>query len=206
MSGGRAGVRRTGVGGLVIVLACFWGCAASGADGGVAHASTVTRAQAHLDLARGYLDAGNLARARGPLLRALELDPERVEAHVLAGVLYEREQEAELAERHFKIALELNPADPQALNNYGAFLYGQGRFQAALRPLCRAVRSTGYRLRAQAYENLGLTELALGRADAARLAFERALRLGGAQGATARSADHAEWLRIRSQQAISSCR
>ncbi len=245
---------RSGAGGLLLVLACLAGCAAGSTAESGSPASMVDRAGVHLDLARGYLDGENPARARDPLLRALELDPERVEAHVLAGVLYEREQETELAEYHFRAALELDPADPQALNNYGAFLYGQGRFRDALEPLQRASRNAEYRLRAQVYENLGLTELALGRPDAARNAFERALglgasqprstlelasihysqhdydaaeryyhdfladagettrsaclglRLAGVEGATLRSVDHAERLRMRFPRAISSCR
>ena len=163
---------------LILALTCSTGCAAGGGNEPAAPAATADRAAAHLDLARGYLRGENTARAREPLLRALELDPERVEAHVLAGVLYAREQEFEAAERHFRAALALDAADPQALNNYGAFLYGQARFRDALDPLRRASGMSGYRLRAEAYENLGLTELALGRADAARLAFERALDLG----------------------------
>ena len=241
-------------GGLLLVLACLAGCAAGGPVESGSSASTVDRAGANLDLARGYLDQENPARAREPLLRALKLDPDRVEAHVLAGVLFEREQNSEFAERHFRAALELDPADPQALNNYGAFLYGQGRFRDALEPLQRASRNADYRLRAQVYENLGLTELALGRPDAARDAFERAvglgasqprstlelagihysqhdydaaeryyhdfladagettrsaclgLRLAGVEGATLRSVDHAERLRMRFPRAISSCR
>ena len=170
---------RAGSAGLVLALGCLGGCAAGGDGGGAVPAPAADRAAAYLDLARGYLQGEKPARAREPLLRALELDPERVEAHVLAGVLYEREGEFEVAERHFRAALALDPADAQALNNYGAFLYGRARFRDALGPLRRASGITGYRLRAQAFENLGLTELALGRADAARRAFERALELDG---------------------------
>ena len=239
---------------LAPLLAMLAGCAASGSVNDGDRASAADPARAWLDLARGYLDGNDLARARKPLLRALQADPERVEAHVLAGVLYEREQEPELAERHFRTALELDPADPQALNNYGAFLFGKGRYREALIPLRAASRNTGYRLRAQVYENIGLTELALGRDDAARAAFERALELGGirprsllalagihyvlndydvaeryyhdfvalagetgdslclglrlaiVEGATMRSVDHAQRLRVQFPKAISSCR
>ena len=167
--------------GALLVLALLAGCAVTGSVDSRAVASTADAVQSQLDLARGYLDGDSPARARKPLLRALELDPERVEAHVLAGRLYELEGEPGLAERHFGAALELDPADPQALNNYGGFLYGQGRFQAALVPLRAASRNTAYRLRAQVFENIGLTELALGRAGAARAAFERGLDLGVSQ-------------------------
>ena len=166
---------------LALVAAGIVGCAGSGGDRLAAPAPAAERAEAQLDLARGYLENRDLARARPPLLRALELDPDSAEAHVLAGVLYEREQDAELAERHYKAALALAPANPQALNNYGAFLYGQGRLEAALKPLRRAARDVDYRRRAQAFENLGLTELGLGRIDAARQAFERALQLSERQ-------------------------
>ena len=181
MSNAQSLVWRTGTGGLFLVLACLAGCAAGGPAQPASPASTVDRAGAHLDLARGYLDGENPGRAREPLLRALELDSERVEAHVLAGVLYAREQEGERAEHHFRAALKLDPADAQALNNYGAFLYGEGRFREALAPLQRASGNVEYRLRAQVFENLGLTELALGRTNAARVAFERALGLGANQ-------------------------
>ena len=163
---------------FAVVLA---GCATE-TRGGMGMASPMAeRAQAQLDLARGYLSEGNLPRARPAVKRALQLNPGLAEAHVLAAVMYEREEEVGLAERHYKAALELEPANPQALNNYGAFLYGQGRLREALGPLRLATGNTDYRLRAQAFENLGLTVLALGRRDDARVAFERALALGDNQ-------------------------
>ena len=155
------------------------GCANDGGRTGQMTLSAAERAQAQVNLARGYLAEGDPSRARPAIRRALELDAGLVEAHVLAAVMYEREREAALAERHFTTALQLEPANPQVLNNYGAFLYGQGRLSEALGPLRLAARDTNYRLRAQAFENLGLTELALGRLDAAESAFQRALALGG---------------------------
>ncbi|MCZ6616792.1 MAG: type IV pilus biogenesis/stability protein PilW, partial [Gammaproteobacteria bacterium] len=61
------------------------------------------------------------------------------------------------------------------------FLYGQGRYREALVPLRRLVKNSEYRLRAQAYENLGLTELKVGTESAAKAAFSRALRLNFGQ-------------------------
>ena len=153
------------------------GCAVRTAQTIESPAPNQERVQAHLDLARGYLASGAAGRARAPVQRALQVDPRAVEAHVLAGVLYQREAQAALAERHYKRALALAPRNAQALNNYGAFLYAQGRLQEALRPLRRAVQDRHYRMRAQAFENLGLAELGLGRVEAARLSFERALGL-----------------------------
>jgi type IV pilus assembly protein PilF len=62
-----------------------------------------------------------------------------------------------------------------ALNNYGSFLYGQGRYEEALDQLRALVRDPSYRERARAYENLGAAELKVGNVDRAQAAFERAL-------------------------------
>ena len=164
---------------LAFIALWLGGCASDTVGGPDQPAPVAQRVEAQLDLARGYLESRDFTRARQPLLRALEIDPNAAPAHVLAGVLYEHENEVALAERHYRAALAIDPADPQALNNYGAFLYGQGRLDAALVPLRRAVRDTGYPARAQAFENLGLTELRLGQVAAAKLAFQRALDLGG---------------------------
>jgi type IV pilus assembly protein PilF len=131
--------------------------------------------QAHLDLARGYLEQRDWNRARDPLERALEIDSRSAEAYALMGVLYQGQNEPELAEQAYRRALRYEPDHAMALNNYGTFLYGQGRYEDALEPLRTLVRNPAYRGRAQAYENLGLTELQVGNREAARAAFERAL-------------------------------
>jgi type IV pilus assembly protein PilF len=104
-----------------------------------------------------------------------------VEAHVLLGVLNEREGDTHLAEASYRDALRIDPDDAQALNNYGSFLYGEGRYEEAVVPLRRLVKNPNYRARAQAYENLGIAELALGERGRAREAFERSLNLNYAQ-------------------------
>lgn len=131
--------------------------------------------QAHLDLARGYLENRDYNRAREPLERALEIDPRSAEAATLMAVLYQAQNEPELAERYYRQALRSDPDFSMALNNYGTFLYGRGRFEDALDPLRRLVEDPDYRERARAYQNLGLTELKVGNKDRAREAFERSL-------------------------------
>ena len=135
------------------------------------------RVKANLDLARGYLGKRDWIRARSPLDRALEIDPNSVETHVLFGVLFEGQGDPALAEEHYRKALKIDANDPQALNNYGAFLFRQTRYEEALVPLRTLVGNTQYRMRAQAYENLGLASLAVGDRLEAQVAFERALQL-----------------------------
>jgi len=138
-------------------------------------ASKEVQLQAHLDLARGYLEQGSPARARDPLERALQIDPRSAEAHTLMGVFYQKENEADLAERHFRRALQLDANHALALSNYGSFLFAQGRFNEALAPLRRLARDPDYRSRAQAFENLGVAELVVGNRKEAKAAFARAL-------------------------------
>lgn len=168
----------------LLLLLCTFGLTAciSETTGGLPPpAPDEERLQAQLDLARGYLAQRDWSRARGPLAKALDIAPRSVEVHVLYGVLYENESEPGVAEQFYKKALSIAPNDSQALNNYGTFLYGQARYQDALVPLRKLVKDTEYHLRAQAYENLGLTEIRLGNFDEAKQAFLRSLGLNFAQ-------------------------
>lgn len=162
---------------VVLLVVFLAGCITESTGGLPPPAEDNIRLKAQLDLARGYLESQDWSRARPPLHRALEIDSRSAETHVLLAVLSERGDEPGIAENHLKRALKIDPNYPQALNNYGTFLYGQGRYDEALVPLRKLVRNPEYHRRAQAFENLGLTELKVGTEDAAKEAFSRALRL-----------------------------
>jgi type IV pilus assembly protein PilF len=144
-------------------------------------ASIQERVQTRLDLARGYMENGEFERARPALNRALKLDPRSPEANVLMGLLNESQSDFGLAEEHYKIALDSDPDNPQALNNYASFLFGQERYSEAVKMLRLLVKNANYRARSQAYENLGLAEIKVGEVDQAEAAFRSALRLNSAQ-------------------------
>ena len=115
------------------------GCVTNSEGGMPGPADPSDRVQAQLDLSRGYLEQGNTERARTSLNKALEIDSRSVEAHVLLAVLNAAESEWGLAERHFNIALDIDPAHSQALNNYGSFLYSRGRYDEAVTSLRKLV-------------------------------------------------------------------
>jgi type IV pilus assembly protein PilF len=144
-------------------------------------ASNDQRVTARLDLARGYMENGEFDRARPALIRALELNPRSPEANVLMGLLNESQNDYVLAERHYRLALEVEPNNSQALNNYGSFLFARGRYEEAVQVLRKLVEDTDYRARSQAYENLGLAELQIGEVERAEEALKRAVRLNFAQ-------------------------
>lgn len=159
--------------GACLALLCA-GCVTT-STGGFQEAPKSVRLQAHLDLARGYLEHRNWSRAKEPLEKALDIEPHSAEAYTLLGVMYQGQKEAALAEKAYRRALRYDGDYAMALNNYGSLLYGQGRYQEALVPLKKLVRDPDYRDRARAYEALGLTELKVGNRQQAREAFERAL-------------------------------
>jgi type IV pilus assembly protein PilF len=164
------------------LLAVFLsGCVTESTGGLPEPAPPESRVQAQLDLARGYLEQGNMERARTSLNKALEIDDRSVEAYVLLGVLNAAERDWGVAEKHFRTALSISPRDSMALNNYGSFLYSRGRYEEAVRYLRLLVQDTDYRARSQAYENLGLAELRVNEREAARESFRRSLQLSFSQ-------------------------
>lgn len=168
--------RRLACAGLVLLIV-LGGCAAPRQQGASEVAPAAERVRAYLDLAEGYLDLGDLNRARLPVRRALEADPRSWAAHDMLGRIYQREGDPELAEQHFRLAVRYGPDVARVRNDYGVFLYEQGRFEEAVGQLRRAVADPSNPQRAVAYENLGLATLQAGARTEARNAFSRAVML-----------------------------
>src|SRR5262249_14530969 len=63
--------------------------------------------------------------------KALELDPESPEAHMLLGVMLRGEWQWAEAEREYRRALELNPNDAAAHQAFAGWLLNQGRTEEA---------------------------------------------------------------------------
>lgn len=179
----RKGVARllAGLCGIGVLAGCV-----TETSGGFGVQASSERAQAsYLQLAEAYLAAGDLANARRHLGNAAGIDPGDATGvtQVLAiqALIHAREGEPTRAEAAFRQALRLDPHAAKARNNYAALLYAQGRVQEACEALRQVVRDRSYAGRAQAFENLGLCALRLGRMDEAEQAFERALQLNGNQ-------------------------
>ncbi|HEX8197937.1 MAG TPA: tetratricopeptide repeat protein [Pyrinomonadaceae bacterium] len=79
------------------------------------------------------LENGNTANAKTLVQRALAASPDNVKAHTLAGILADRENNLQIAERHFASAVKLSPQTPETHNNYGAILLKQNRLANAKR-------------------------------------------------------------------------
>jgi type IV pilus assembly protein PilF len=163
------------VSGFAAVLALLLAGCVTETTGVPEPASREARVQAQINLARGYLESDNPARARAPLERAIEIDPGSADALGLFAVFYQGQGEPKLAEDYYRRALRAEPRHARNLNNYAVLLVGQGRYRDALGPLETLVQDTAYRGRANAFESLGLARIQVGQPDKARAAFERAL-------------------------------
>lgn len=81
-------------------------------------------AEAHARLGAALLYLGDVQAAEGPVFRALSLDPTLSEAHNTLGLLYWMRFEEGSGEEHWR-AIELNPNNADALENYGKWLWHQ---------------------------------------------------------------------------------
>lgn len=160
---------------LMFLLAGLAGCITSYSGPLPQPASEELRLKAQLDLGRGYLTNRNFERAREPIERALEMNSRSVEGLLLLAAVEQGEGELEMADATYKKALKYHPKNAQALTNYGGFLIRQDRVDEALPLLRTAVQDNTYYRRAQAFEYLGLAELAKQDRVAAQAAFERAI-------------------------------
>lgn len=166
---------------VFVLLLLLGGCVTTETGDGPKAGTQQQRLQAYLELARGYLEKRDFANARRPLENALRVDPTSAEAHVLMATVDLANGDKELADKQYREALRYDPKNSMAQNNYGTFLFSEGRYKEAAQHLKVAVNDTSYPRRAQAYENLGLTQLKLNQAPDAEQSFLRALMLSKVQ-------------------------
>jgi TolB-like protein/DNA-binding winged helix-turn-helix (wHTH) protein len=101
-----------------------------------------TFAPAYLGLAEAYTNLGTVFVGAPPnevrpkeisaARKALELDPDLVEAHISLAGSYQREWRWKDAEREYKQALAINPNDAAANGRFALWLLCQGRTDEAL--------------------------------------------------------------------------
>jgi type IV pilus assembly protein PilF len=103
-----------------------------------------------------YMEHGQLEVALQDLQHAIELDSRNSEAHNAIAVLYERLNRPGEAETHFKRALDLNPNNASALNNYGRSLCARRQYDQAMAHYQKAIDSPLYPQPWVALTNAGL--------------------------------------------------
>lgn len=82
----------------------------------------VNKAKHHYNLALEHAERGRNKEAIVELQNALDLDSRHVNAHVVLGTIYAREENFDKAEEHWQKALQLNPAMEKAHSYLGKSL------------------------------------------------------------------------------------
>ncbi len=131
----------------------------------------------YVQLGRNYLSEGEREQARFNLLKALEINERSPEANNVLALLYETEGEVELAKQLYRRAISANRNYSPARMNYARVLYAEGRYRDARSQYQTVTEDVNYRLRADAFLGLALSELRLGNIEAGKTALNRTLLL-----------------------------
>jgi|TARA_B110000967_G_C18773062_1_gene504112 type IV pilus assembly protein PilF len=129
----------------------------------------------NVQLGLGYMSQNNLGQANIKLLRAIDKDPESASAHNAYAMLQERLLEKGTAQKHYKIATELDPENSEASNNYGAFLCNNGRQAESEKYFLRALKNPLYKTPAYAYTNAARCLLMIEEKEKAKSYLRKAL-------------------------------
>ena len=113
-------------------------------------------AELNMQMGLNYFQRGDYETALGKLEKALKQDPSLSGEHKTIAISYQRLNEQDKDEYHYKQAVSLAPKYSEAQNNYGVYLCGQGRYEESVPQFLAAIQNPLYRSLGQAHENAGL--------------------------------------------------
>jgi type IV pilus assembly protein PilF len=128
-------------------------------------------------LAERSLAAGQLDDAETQARAALKIDPKSADGYTLLGMIEGRRGNAARAGAHYAKAAALAPNRGTVLNNYGAWLCGNGQAAASLPLFDRALADAAYPTPAAVLANAGSCALTAGQPARAERDLARALEL-----------------------------
>lgn len=165
---------------LAVCAGSLVACTQTGPSGGVKKETAASKrqdaARVHTELGQQYLRQGKLEIALGDLNKALQFDPDYVDAHTVIAVLYEQIGDNANAEEHYRRAAQLKPKGGAELNNYGRFLCKLGRMDESQTYFQRAIADPFYQTPWFALTNSGTCLLKAGKLDEAEVALRGALK------------------------------
>jgi len=130
----------------------------------------------NVQLALGYLEREQLNVAQEKLDKALEQDPQNVDAYTTLAYLKRKVKEYDKAEDYYLEALAIKSNDPNIYNSYGGLLCQMGRYDDALKEIKKAYDDPFYETPYLAYANAGTCLLEKGDYRQAEKYLRRALR------------------------------
>ena len=137
--------------------------------------NNIRAADARISLGLNYLFRENWLKAKENLEIALKYAPNYYRSLNSIAYYYQLVGEKELAEKHYKKALQQSPRNGDVLNNYGVFLCELGSYKQADELFNRAIKQPDYYKVAESYENAALCSLKKGEKEKAAYYFKRSL-------------------------------
>lgn len=194
----------TGIGARVggAALACLLlaaGCAGPGGAGGglVSAAGSRDRVTAsdesdaskrgrfRLELAAAYFGRGQMETALDEVKQSIAADPNQAPAFNLRGLIYASLGDTKLADESFRRALQLNPNDADAMQNFAWYMCQQKRFAEADALFGQAIVVPQYTGVARTLMTQGICQARAGQLATAERSLLKSFELDAASPATA---------------------
>ncbi|TJY61976.1 type IV pilus biogenesis/stability protein PilW [Sinimarinibacterium sp. CAU 1509] len=141
--------------GLLVVAALTVALGVAGCTSAAKRAENESEARSVAEQGIAYAQRGEYDQALTKLKRALWLDSTLTPAHAGIALVYSNTGKPDKAEKHYRKALSLSPADPVLKNNFGVFMCGQGRVEDGEQLLVEAANDKRYPTPAAAWTNAG---------------------------------------------------
>ena len=130
----------------------------------------------NVQLALGYIERQQLGVAKEKLEKAIEQDPENIDAYTTMAYLQTLIEDYDEAENYYLEALNIKSNDPNIHNNYGGLLCQMGRYDDGLEEIREAYENPFYETQYIAYANAGTCYLKMEDYEQAEKMFRKVLR------------------------------
>lgn len=139
---------------LIIIFCCLFALVACSTTIPAAKSNPAASA-INVKLGLAYMQQGEIEFAKAKLLTALQQDANNFLAYDAMGYFLENAGNAAAAEAYYLQGMKKAAKEERgaAWNNYGAYLYRQGRYQLARQYFIMAAKDLYYLHAAKAYEN-----------------------------------------------------
>ena len=137
-------------------------------------------ADLYVRLAAEYYNRGETETALRKIQKGLEEDDGNAQAHNVIATIYQRLDRDDLAEKHFRTALDLAPNDPYVLTAWGNFLCEKRAFAKAEAQYQKALKNPLYKAPWVTLTRAGVCSRSAGKTRLAEEHFRRALSINPA--------------------------